>query len=123
MAGTANQEPMLAWEQEDRSHAPERRHSLLSHRLSRSTDALREITDNLPETLVSWGGDREPGTDAGLGGADDVRCGQETRVSGRLSVISRKASVLLDRRWESGHNAHHPPLPGQHRFLVRGPRH
>lgn len=51
--------------------------------------------------LSSNGGDREPGTDAGLGGADDVRCGQETRVSGRLSVISRKASVLLDRRWES----------------------
>ncbi|CAG7936679.1 unnamed protein product [Penicillium nalgiovense] len=40
--------------QEDRSHVPERRHSLLSHRLSRSTDALREMTDNLPETLVSW---------------------------------------------------------------------
>ncbi|KAJ6133563.1 hypothetical protein N7471_008778 [Penicillium samsonianum] len=40
--------------QEDRSYMPERRHSLLSHRLSRSTDALREMTDILPETLTSW---------------------------------------------------------------------
>ncbi|KAJ5681045.1 hypothetical protein N7536_012184 [Penicillium majusculum] len=40
--------------QEDRSHIPERRHSLLSHRLSRSTDALREMTDNVPEIMTSW---------------------------------------------------------------------
>ncbi|CAI7616079.1 unnamed protein product [Penicillium glandicola] len=39
--------------QEDRSHFTERRHSLLSHRLSRSTDALHEMARNLPETL-SW---------------------------------------------------------------------
>ncbi|KAJ5530497.1 hypothetical protein N7527_003890 [Penicillium freii] len=40
--------------QEDRSHIPERRHSLLSHRLSRSADALREMTDNMPEIMTSW---------------------------------------------------------------------
>ncbi|KAF7516400.1 hypothetical protein PCG10_002161 [Penicillium crustosum] len=40
--------------QEDRSHIPERRHSLLSHRLSRSTDALREMTDNVPEIMTAW---------------------------------------------------------------------
>ncbi|KGO48657.1 hypothetical protein PEX2_002020 [Penicillium expansum] len=40
--------------QEDRNHIPERRHSLLSHRLSRSTDALREMTDNMPEIMTSW---------------------------------------------------------------------
>ncbi|KAJ5510160.1 hypothetical protein N7453_002263 [Penicillium expansum] len=39
--------------QEDRNH-PERRHSLLSHRLSRSADALREMTDNMPEIMTSW---------------------------------------------------------------------
>ncbi|KAJ5592312.1 hypothetical protein N7537_009216 [Penicillium hordei] len=32
----------------------ESRHSLLSHRLSRSTDALREMTDNMPEIMTSW---------------------------------------------------------------------
>ncbi|KAJ5800805.1 uncharacterized protein N7518_002873 [Penicillium psychrosexuale] len=40
--------------QEDRGYMPERRHSLLSHRLSRSADGLREMTNNLPETLSSW---------------------------------------------------------------------
>ena len=50
--------------------------------------------------LPSNGGDCESGTEAGLG-ADDVRCGQEVMISGTLSVISRNASVLLDRRWDS----------------------
>ncbi|KAJ5210912.1 hypothetical protein N7491_010727 [Penicillium cf. griseofulvum] len=49
VASTAISDP-----QEDRSYMPERRHSLLSHRLSMSADALREITDTLPETLTSW---------------------------------------------------------------------
>lgn len=50
--------------------------------------------------LSSNGGDSESGTEAGRG-ADDVRCGQEVMISGMLSVISRNASVLLDRRWDS----------------------
>ncbi|KAJ5464191.1 hypothetical protein N7475_007326 [Penicillium sp. IBT 31633x] len=49
IASTAISDP-----QEDRSYPPERRYSLLSDRLSRSTDALREMTDQLPEGLTSW---------------------------------------------------------------------
>ncbi|KAJ5154710.1 uncharacterized protein N7500_010149 [Penicillium coprophilum] len=49
VASTAISDP-----QEDRSHVPERRHSLLSHRLSMSTEVLREMTDHLPETLPPW---------------------------------------------------------------------
>ncbi|KAJ5372781.1 hypothetical protein N7517_004787 [Penicillium concentricum] len=49
VASTAISDP-----QEDRGYMPERRHSLLSHRLSMSTDALREMTDHLPETQASW---------------------------------------------------------------------
>jgi hypothetical protein len=47
--------------------------------------------------LSSTGGDCERETETGTG-ADDVRCGQEVRVSGSASVISRKASALIDSR-------------------------
>jgi hypothetical protein len=49
VASTAISDP-----QEDRSYAPDRRHSLLSHRLSRSTEALREMADQLPEIPAEW---------------------------------------------------------------------
>ncbi|KAJ5124074.1 uncharacterized protein N7515_007899 [Penicillium bovifimosum] len=49
VASTAISDP-----QEDRSYVPDRRHSLLSHRLSRSTEALREMADQLPEIPAEW---------------------------------------------------------------------
>ncbi|KAJ5554968.1 hypothetical protein N7461_003438 [Penicillium sp. DV-2018c] len=49
VASTAISDP-----QDDRSYVPDRRHSLLSHRLSRSTEALREMADHLPEIPSEW---------------------------------------------------------------------
>ncbi|KAJ5922004.1 hypothetical protein N7516_009707 [Penicillium verrucosum] len=70
--------------QEDRSHVPERRHSLLSHRLSRSTDALREMTDNMPEIMTSWP--------------------QRTSSAARPASVPDSQSPPLDESSNSGHS-------------------
>ncbi|KAJ5816248.1 hypothetical protein N7447_008481 [Penicillium robsamsonii] len=77
VASTAMSDP-----QEERGYMPERRHSLLSHRLSMSTDALREMTDHLPETLTSWP--------------------QRTSSAPGPVSVSRSQSPLLDESSNSG---------------------
>ncbi|KAJ5245682.1 hypothetical protein N7489_005778 [Penicillium chrysogenum] len=112
--------------QEDRSHAPERRHSLLSHRLSRSTDALREITDNLPETLVSWPqrtssapprpasvpGSRSPPLD------ESSNSGQSGRPSSGTTVTSVTRMSAAPSLMEVEEHAEQPSLPSNVASLV-----
>ncbi|KAJ5465475.1 hypothetical protein N7530_009262 [Penicillium desertorum] len=112
--------------QEDRSHVPERRHSLLSHRLSRSTDALREMTDNLPETLVSWPqrtssapprpasvpGSRSPPLD------ESSNSGQSGRPSSGTTVTSVTRMSAAPSLMEVEEHAEQPSLPSNVAGLV-----
>ncbi|KAJ5780349.1 hypothetical protein N7457_005509 [Penicillium paradoxum] len=88
VASTAISDP-----QEDKSYLPERRHSLLSHRLSRSADALREMTEQLPEGLASWPAPTSAPAPASIPGSpppldESSNSGQSVRPSSGTTVTS-----------------------------------
>ncbi|EKV19072.1 hypothetical protein PDIG_05690 [Penicillium digitatum PHI26] len=111
--------------QEERGHFSERRHSLLSDRLSRNTDVLREMTDDMPEVMASWPqrtstapwpasvlGTRSPPLD----GSSDS--GQSRRPSSGTTVTSVTRMSAAPSLMEVDQHTEQPSLPSNVACLI-----
>ncbi|CAG8172270.1 unnamed protein product [Penicillium salamii] len=122
VASTAISEP-----REDMSHVQERRHSLLSNRLSRSTDALQALTDRQPEVITAWPPRK---SSAQAGSASDSKSprydessnsGQSGRPSTGTTVTSVTRASAAPSVTESEHQE--PALPSNLASLVHTMQH
>lgn len=122
VASTAISEP-----RDEMSHVQERRHSLLSHRLSRSTDALQAMTDRQPEVITAWPARK---SSAGPASASDSRSprfeeSSNSGQSGRPSTGTTVTSVTRASAAPSVTGSEHqePALPSNLATLVHTMQH
>ncbi|CAG8026539.1 unnamed protein product [Penicillium olsonii] len=121
VASTAISEP-----REEMSHVQDRRHSLLSHRLSRSTEALQALTDRQPEVVTAWPPRKSSARPASVSDTKSPRyessnSGQSRRPSTGTTVTSVTRASAAPSVTESEHQE--PALPSNLATLVHTMQH